>query len=368
MAGNWKLTISSFLAAASRKRSYDPRQNIYVLFGVVWGLPIPIFSLLLGCYLTGQPASPRSVAAVLSAEPWQYFFLMHPLIFGGIFGTLGTLYSSKEDQVANLLGDLQEKVQELNLANREFKHIDQIKDEFLSNVTHELKTPLVTIQGYSEMLTSGRLGTLSDKQSKALEVMTRNQERLSELISQLLRYGKMEERVSRIFESPFSVHGLLTYLKQNFLPSMEKKEIKFRVLMPEEDLLVIGQEDLIEQAMRNLIGNSRKFTGNGGEIVVSTDGAYLPDKLGLVVSDNGCGISEDALPYIFERFRQGDGSIRRKYGGTGLGLSIVKRILDAHKAPIFVDSKEGEGTRFTILLPVDRSGIPGAPIGDRRPM
>ncbi len=366
MADNWKLTIAGFLKAASERQSYDPRRNLYVWFGVLWGIPIPIFSLLLGCFLTGLPIAPGSVFTLLRTEPWQYFFLCHPILFGAIFGILGNLYNSKTDQVSDLLEDLKEKVRALNMANRELKHLDQIKDEFLSNVTHELKTPLVTIQGYNEMLRAGRLGQLSDRQHKALEVMTRNQERLSELISQLLRYGKMEERVSRLFESPFSVKKMMTYLKQSFLPSMEKREITFSVLPPEEDIHLIGQEDLIEQAMRNLIGNSRKFTAKGGKVVVSVDMSKFPEKLGFVVEDNGCGISGDALPYIFERFRQGDGSIRRKYGGTGLGLSIVKRILDAHKAPIFVDSKVGEGTRFMIFLPVDRSGLALSPIIDRR--
>jgi signal transduction histidine kinase len=99
---------------------------------------------------------------------------------------------------------------------------------------------------------------------------------------------------------------------------------------------------------------------------VSVDRSEFPEKLGLAVEDNGCGISEDALPFIFERFRQADGSIRRKYGGTGLGLAIVKKILDAHRAPIRVSSRLGEGTRFTIFLPVAKSGSTSAPQTGRR--
>ncbi len=363
---SWRSTVSEFIRAAVKRRSYDPRRNPYLVFGFLWGLPIPFLSVFMGFSLAGVPISFSGFWRVILDQPWQLLFLGHPFLFSGIFGVLGTLYMVKEHQVTRLLQDLRGKVRELNAANRDLQELDKMKDEFLSNVTHELKTPLVTIQGYNEMLGSGRLGPLSEKQTKALEVMKRNQLRLSELISQLLRYGKMEESVSQVFQSAFSIRKLMTYLQQSFLPVMEKKGIDYRVIPPEEDLYALGQEDLIEQALRNLIGNARKFTDKGGQILVYVDKTQLPEKLGLVVEDNGCGISEDALPYIFERFRQGDGSIRRKYGGTGLGLAIVKRILDAHRASIQVESKIGEGTRFTVTLPLARRGPIKPPAQARR--
>lgn len=352
----WRTTIGEFLRAMVRRSSYDPRRNIYVVFGLIWGLPIPVLSIFLGFSIAEQTPSLRALPGLVLSQPWQLFFMAHPPFFAFIFGILGTLYSFKEDQVARLLSDLRGKVRELNKANRELQELDKMKDEFLSNVTHELKTPLVTIQGYNEMLQSGRLGDLSEKQRKALVVMKRNQERLHDLIMQLLRYGKMEERTSHIFKGEINVAKIFKYLEQSFLPVMEKKGINFVVIPPEEDLVVVGQEDLIEQALRNLIGNARKFTEHGGKITVWVDTSEAPRSAGLVVADSGCGIAEDALPYIFERFRQGDGSIRRKYGGTGLGLAIVKKIVDAHRAEIRVESKIQEGSRFTILLPVARRG------------
>lgn len=348
----WKRTVGEFVRAMVKRRSYDPRRNLYLLFGFCWGLPIPLFSLYLGFSLAGEKPSLGGIPGLLAAQPWQSAFLLHPLLFAAVFGVLGTVYAIKEEQVARLLRDLRGKVRELNVANRELQELDRMKDEFLSNVTHELKTPLVTIQGYSEMLDAGRLGELSEKQRKALSVMKRNQERLQELIRQLLRYGKMEERSAQVFIGEISVLKLFKYLEQSFQPVMEAKGVEFLVLPPAEDVHVAGQEDLIEQAMRNLIGNARKFTDSGGRVAVTVDTSAAPEQLGLVVEDSGCGIAEDALPFIFERFRQGDGSIRRKYGGTGLGLAIVKKIVDAHRADIRVESKVGEGSRFTIVLPV----------------
>lgn len=352
----WRRTVGEFLRAMADRKSYDPRHNLYMLFGLIWGLPIPIFSILLGFYLAEMPISIFQLPVLLQREPWQLYFMLHPIVFALIFSILGTLYSFKEDQVAHLLTDLRGKIRELNRANKELHELDQLKDEFLSNVTHELKTPLVTIQGYNEMLSSERLGEITERQRKALGVMKRNQERLHELILQLLRYGKMEERTAQVFQGEIKVSKLLGHLKQSFGSVMEQKGINFLVIVPEDDLLVVGQEDLIEQAMRNLIGNARKFTEMGGQIAVTVDASEAPERVGLVVADSGCGIAEDALPYIFERFRQGDGSVRRKYGGTGLGLAIVKKIVDAHQAEIRVESKLGEGSRFTILLPVARKG------------
>ena len=366
MPGSWRKTIAEFVRAAVRRQSYSPHRNVYIIFGFLWGLPIPLFSLTLGFSLAQLPVSPGSFGQLLARQPWQIVFLLHPLVFAAIFGVLGTLYMIKEEQVSRLLEDLRGKIRELNSANRELKELDKMKDEFLSNVSHELKTPLVTIQGYNEMLLSERLGPLTEKQQKGLEVVQRNQARLSDLINQLLRYGKMEERTTHIFQSAFSARKLLVYLQQSFLPDMEKKEIDYQVKLPEEDIYLMGQEDLIEQAVRNLISNAKKFTEPGGWVHVSVDRSEFPEKLGLAVEDNGCGISEDALPFIFERFRQADGSIRRKYGGTGLGLAIVKKILDAHRAPIRVSSRLGEGTRFTIFLPVAKSGSTSAPQTGRR--
>ncbi len=347
----WSNTVREFMRATTRRQSYDLRHNLYAIFGLIWGLPIPVFSLFLGFYLVGEAPSFSGLPGLLKEQPWQIYFLFHPLLFGVVFGILGTLYAFKEEQVARLLTDLRGKIRELNRVNVDLQELDSMKDEFLSNVTHELKTPLVTIQGYSEMLSSGRLGDLSEKQRKALKVMMRNQTRLHELIMQLLRYGGMEEKAAQVLMGEVSVSKIFKSLRQSFGVVMEQKSIEFVVLPPEQEIFVSGQEDLIEQALRNLIGNARKFTDHEGRIMLSVDTSEQPERIGLVVEDSGCGIAEDALPYIFERFRQGDGSIRRKYGGTGLGLAIVKKIVDAHGAEIKVQSTLGEGSRFTILLP-----------------
>jgi signal transduction histidine kinase len=348
----WRKTIGEFIRNGMRRGSYDPRRNPFLVFGFFWGLPIPIYTLYFGFPLAGLPREASLLPQLFAAQPWQIYFLLHPVLFAGIFGILGVFYVTKEEQVAELLQQMRDKVRELNLANRDLKQLDRMKDEFLSNITHELRTPLVTIQGYSEMLGSGRLGQLTDKQRKALDVMQRNQQRLVAMIEQLLAYGRLEEHGGQVFESAFSVRKLMRHLRQNFLPAMEKKGVRFEVIAPAEDLQVLGQEDLIEQVFVNLLGNARKFTDPGGQVLFYVDKSEYPERVALVVKDNGCGIPEDELPFIFERFRQGDGSISRQHGGAGLGLAIVKRILDAHRAPIKVESRPGEGTRIAVTLPL----------------
>jgi signal transduction histidine kinase len=225
-----------------------------------------------------------------------------------------------------------------------------MKSEFLSNVSHELKTPLVSIRGYSELLYDEKLGNLPQSHKKALEAIIRNTERLTRLIDSLLflsvqQMGKPEIRMKPL---PLSIDEIITTSMADMKVQAEKKDITLIKDTPAE-LIVIGDRDRLTEVLLNLIDNAIKFTPPGGKITVKARDE--DDIIHITVIDTGIGIPENVISSLFQRFFQADASITRKYGGTGLGLYICKNIIDAHKGEIWVESKLGEGTTVHIRLP-----------------
>lgn len=228
-----------------------------------------------------------------------------------------------------------------------------MKSEFLSNVSHELKTPLVSIRGYSELIYDEKLGTIPLSHKKPLEAIIRNTERLTRLIDSMLflsiqQMGKPEIRMNM---QPQSIDEIITSSMNDMKVQAEKKEITLIKDSPAE-LIVIGDRDRLTEVLINLMDNAIKFTPSGGKITVKArDDEEKADTVHITVTDTGIGMPEKVIPFLFQRFFQGDSSLTRKYGGTGLGLYICKNIFDAHKGEIWVESKEGVGTTMHLRLP-----------------
>lgn len=242
----------------------------------------------------------------------------------------------------------------LEKANEDLKELDKMKNEFLQTISHEVRTPLAAIKGYTEYLYEGTLGVINESQKKALEVMQRNVERLASYLNTLLDFTSLESGEIPITKNPFNIR---TVIEQSVLPhksAMEKKSIKLSVDIDNKVGYCIGDRDRILQVLDNLISNATKFTPNGGSITIS---AAPVDKgrVEITVRDTGIGIKENEISKIFDRFYQADASTTRQYGGMGIGLSFVKMILDAHNASLKVESKEGEGTVFRFLLEASTS-------------
>lgn len=254
---------------------------------------------------------------------------------------------------ARLYRESRDSYEKLQKAYDELKSLDRMKSEFLSNVSHELKTPLVSIRGYSELLYEEKLGIIPLPQKKPLEAIIRNTERLTRLIDSLLflsiqQMGKPEIRMKL---HPQSIDEIISSSMNDMKVQAEKKEITLIKDSPAE-LIVMGDRDRLTEVLLNLMDNAIKFTPTGGKITVKArDDEEKVDMVHITVNDTGIGMPENVITSLFQRFFQADASLTRKYGGTGLGLYICKNIIDAHKGEIWVESKVGVGTTMHVRLP-----------------
>ncbi|WP_406658150.1 PAS domain S-box protein [Methanolobus sp. ZRKC2] len=258
-------------------------------------------------------------------------------------------------ELAQVNRELSKANTELSKVNEDLKSLDLMKDEFLSNVSHEFKTPLTSIQGYSQLISDGTLGPVNGQQKKAVDTVIRNSERLRKLVDSLLylsraQAGKLsytfdEVKVSDIIDNPI----------QDLALQIKKKNISLNRDVAEDLPLIKGDGDKLSDVIMNLMDNAIKFTPQGGKINIGAE--IKDDSIHIYVSDSGIGIPEDKIPNLFERFYQVDSSIKRRYGGTGLGLYICKKIVEDHEGKIWVESREGEGSTFHILLPLENSSI-----------
>jgi signal transduction histidine kinase len=256
---------------------------------------------------------------------------------------------------------LKENVEQLERSNRklaevneELKELDRLKSDLLANVSHELRTPLTAIKGYTDYMLERKLGAVTEKQEKGLTVVQRNLERLSKSISALLDFSRMDVGHVALNIQPFALPGLVDQVVTGLRAELERKRLTFTGVLDPALPPVIGDRERLSQVFENLIINAMKFTPDGGEISVTATraGRISRPTAEIRVRDTGIGIPANQLDKIFQRFHQVDGSSTRRYGGVGLGLSIVKIILDAHGAPIGVQSLVGRGTEFRFELPV----------------
>jgi PAS domain S-box-containing protein len=246
---------------------------------------------------------------------------------------------------------LNQYAEDLAKANEELTSLDRMKDEFISNLRHELKTPLIPIKGYSELMYEGALGELTQKQKDAVEKMMLSSERLKRLIDSLLYVSITEGGNVEYTFVPLRICEVIDSALHDRSPEITSKGHTIEKTIPCDTPLVSGDLDYLEEVFVNIIDNSVKFMRDGGKIKIS--GTLQDDKkIHIKIADEGIGISEENLPKIFNRFYQVDGSSTRKYGGNGLGLYICKKIIEAHNGDIWADSEEGSGTTIHVVLPV----------------
>jgi signal transduction histidine kinase len=221
-------------------------------------------------------------------------------------------------------------------------------------MSHELRTPLTAIKGYTDYILEGKLGPVGEKQEKGLIVIQRNLERLARSINALLDFSTLDVGRITLNLQPFALPMLVEQILQALRSEFERKQIGLVAQLPADLPQVIADRDRLAQVLENLLINAIKFTPVGGAIGVSAARILERDRpeVELAVRDSGIGIPAAEVGRIFNRFHQVDGSSTRRYGGVGLGLAIVKGILDAHGAPITVDSVEGQGSVFRFRLPV----------------
>ncbi len=252
---------------------------------------------------------------------------------------------------ARLYQEAKTSYEKLEAAYEELKSLDRMKSEFLSNVSHELKTPLVSIRGYSELLHDEKLGLIKDEQKKSLEAIIRNADRLTRLINSILFISKMQAEKLEFKFQPVDMDEIIKTCVDDAKSMMDTKQIIFEKDIPKISK-VNGEKDRFTEVISNLLDNAIKFTPTGGKISIKAldEGEFVH----FVVTDNGIGIPLEIIPKLFSRFYQADASASRKYGGTGLGLYITKNIVDAFRGKIWIESEVGKGTKVHVLLPIAR--------------
>ncbi len=264
------------------------------------------------------------------------------------------IYGEKIEHISkDEIGELAETFNSMSLTiqkkEEESKKIERAKDEFLAMVTHELKTPIVPIQGYSDILIGEHLGPLNNDQKNRLEIIRSSSATLLQLISDLLDVQKLELGQAKIRKTRNNLKDTIEKTVMSMQPQAISEEIALTKNL-NEDLYAEYDEDRIRQVLTNLIKNSFKATSPKiGKIEVSAN--KTTTETIISVKDNGRGIPTDALDKIFQKFYQVDTSSTRDKGGSGLGLSICKGIVDAHGGRIWAQSKEGMGATFFFTIP-----------------
>jgi len=228
------------------------------------------------------------------------------------------------------------------------KQADTLRRELIANVSHDLRTPLATLQGYIETLFL-RNERLTEKDRKHhIEIAIQHCERLSKLVEELFELAKLDSHETKVQYEPFNINELAYDVVQKFDLAAEKKQISIQIDHNQNLPFVNADIAMIERVIENLLDNAVRHTPEGGSIRF-TFGLQNGD-IAIRISDTGCGISEEDLPHVFDRFYQKDRNNQSKADHAGLGLAIAKRIIELHQKQIHVASTPGSGTTFTFFL------------------
>jgi signal transduction histidine kinase len=253
------------------------------------------------------------------------------------------------DEILPLMEEINSLSAKLKDTQSKEKNTEKEKNEFLAMVTHELKTPLVPIRGYADILLKGFFGQLNENQRQRVEIIKESSESLLELISDLLDAQKLEVGQLKIKIDKNNLRSTV----EKAIQVMSSSAMTDRIQITHDirrDIFANYDEDRIVQVLTNLIKNSIKASEPGkGHIHVSITESDLEAEIS--VQDNGKGISKDSLDNIFHKFYQVDTSSTREKGGSGLGLAICKGIVESHKGKISVQSELGKGTTFSFSIP-----------------
>ncbi len=250
--------------------------------------------------------------------------------------------------------ELEQRTRTMTEQNRRLNTEGQAKARFLANMSHELRTPMNAIIGFTSLLSEDRTLQLSDRHRRSLDRVSRNARDLLELINNVLDLSKIEAGRMDVYSEPADVRDLVERALGVVEPLKEGRPVKLRHEI--EDGLPTMRTDRtkLQQVLINLLSNAIKFTQEGEVKVTAT--RATPESIRISVSDTGSGISEADLPKIFEEFRQVGAHSRASRSGTGLGLAIARRMVDLLGGEITVSSKVGEGSIFSVLLPIEIEG------------
>jgi len=283
-------------------------------------------------------------------------------------------YNERQNELTKALefknDELTETEKDLRRANEELVNTETAKEEFLSMISHELKTPLTPLKMYAEMLLKIRsMGELNEKQLKAMKMILRSISQLELLVNDIFDVYKLDIGKLQLNKKAIQVASLVKENMSELGLLMRDKQIQFNaeIIPPSEKVNVLCDPRRIGQVLANLIKNSVDFVPDkGGRITIRTESGYSKQTndgnsnyVVFTIEDNGSGIPFEKINNLFKKFYQVDTSTKRKHGGTGLGLAICSGIVEGHGGKIWVDTKHSQGAMIKFTLPIADSNAPG---------
>ncbi len=263
---------------------------------------------------------------------------------------LGVIVASQEvTQRKKTEDELKEALNKLQLANEELMRLDQMKDDFLSNVSHELKTPMISVMGYLGMILKGKAGSLTEKQKQFLDISYRNLLKLAKNIDDLLDLAELGIQKEAWTFIPVDLSKVIEFSCLTVDPLAKEHQIELDVQLPAESVRISGVEDKLNQLVDNLLTNAIKYNRQGGKINISL--CQDPEFAYIRIADTGVGISHQSLNEVFTRHFQEKTKPLGNVKGLGIGLSLVQEVVKFHQGEIQIESEVGQGTAFTIRLP-----------------
>jgi two-component system phosphate regulon sensor histidine kinase PhoR len=297
------------------------------------------------------PVTPGIALLELVRDPALIEILTQALATGGRVEKRIALLSAADHSFEVLAGPLAGSPQPGALAIlhdvTQIERLERVRKDFVANVSHELRTPLAAIRGYAETLLDGAIDDRENNR-KFLEIIMRQATRLTNIAADLLTLSELESNAEAGQPRPVLVSAVLESALRTVEPVAKARGITLKADKI-DDVKVNGRELRLEQVFVNLLDNAIKFSRPNGEVLIEVQS--VDGKARITIADSGIGIPSEDLPRIFERFYRVDKARSRDVGGTGLGLSIVKHVIEQMGGTVAVDSRLGEGSRFTIVVP-----------------
>ncbi len=226
------------------------------------------------------------------------------------------------------------------------KQVDRLKNEFVSTVSHDLRSPLTAILGYVDLLE--RVGPINEQQREFIKRVQVSVESITALVNDLLELGRIEAGMDTQKEL-VSMESIVRYAMETVGVTVNEKHMDLQMELPQETVLLRGNPIRLRQLLDNLVGNAIKYTPEGGKVTIEVE--LQSEQVILRIEDNGPGIPPADQPHIFEKFYRAS-NVPKGIGGSGLGLAIVKSIVDSHRGRIWVESVLGQGSTFIVVLPL----------------
>ncbi|MDQ3687975.1 MAG: PAS domain S-box protein [Acidobacteriota bacterium] len=287
--------------------------------------------------------------AIATGEPWEETFPLRSR-YGEYRWFLSRALPIRDElgRITRWFGTNTD-VEELRQARKSAEEASRLKDEFLATVSHELRTPLTAVIGWTHILRAGQLDEAGA--ARALETVERNARAQNQLIEDLLDISRIITGKLRLDVRPIDPVGFLEAAIEAVHPAAEAKGVRLQKVLDTGTGAISGDADRLQQVVWNLLSNAIKFTPKGGRVQLRLE--RINSHVEIIVTDTGAGIKPEFLPFVFDRFRQADGSTTRAHGGLGLGLAIARNLVELHGGTVHADSHgEGRGATFTVTLPL----------------